>query len=157
LARAFAVNGNLPDFVGNAGRFQLFLGFTDGCDFRIGVDHRWDRVVIYVPRATRNPLGAGDRLIFRLVRQHGAFAHVADAQTPGTLVWKWSSVTTRPRESRFTPASSSPSPSVYGRRPIATRITSASKLSRAPALGRFDRNRKRAALLLDSYNLGARA
>src|ERR1700722_3514580 len=29
----------LPGIIGNAGRFQLFLGFADGGDFRVGVNH----------------------------------------------------------------------------------------------------------------------
>src|ERR1700694_4666958 len=51
---------------------------------------------------------------------------------PGTLLAKAPSTTTRPRLSRFTPAASSPSPSVHGTRPIATSTTSASTISAAP-------------------------
>src|SRR5258706_1283626 len=54
------------------------------------------------------------------------------AQMPATLVRKCASVITRRLESRLTPTSSSPSPSVYGRRPMATSIASASIVSRAP-------------------------
>jgi hypothetical protein len=57
---------------------QLFLGFADHRDFRIGVNHRRNGVVIHVPGAARDDFRAGDSLVFRLVRQHRAFAYVAD-------------------------------------------------------------------------------
>ncbi len=58
---------------------------------------------------------------------------------PGTLVAKCPSTITRPRLSFFTPASSRPSPSVKGTRPMATSTTSASMVSRRAAGRRLDR------------------
>ncbi len=78
FARAFAVNGKLADLVGDARGLQLLFGFPDRRDFGIGVDHRRDGIVIHVARAPGDELGAGDRFVLGLVRQHRAFAHVAD-------------------------------------------------------------------------------
>lgn len=48
------------------------------------------------------------------------------ANIDGTEVWKRSLTGTRPTESNFMPTFSTPNPSVYGRRPVATRTVSAS-------------------------------
>mmetsp|Transcript_4544 Transcript_4544/g.18232 ORF Transcript_4544/g.18232 Transcript_4544/m.18232 type:complete len:228 (+) Transcript_4544:430-1113(+) len=56
------------------------------------------------------------------------------AYTPGTLVWNLPSTCTRPRASSCTPASSRPSPSVYGVRPTDTSTTSTSIVSVSPPL-----------------------
>mmetsp|Transcript_23077 Transcript_23077/g.52055 ORF Transcript_23077/g.52055 Transcript_23077/m.52055 type:complete len:273 (+) Transcript_23077:693-1511(+) len=54
------------------------------------------------------------------------------AKIDGTLVLKWSSTSMRPSRSVWMPSASSPRPSVYGRRPMATRQASASSSEALP-------------------------
>src|SRR6185437_9464526 len=48
LGTAVGGHRKLADVVGDAGGFQFLFRFYDGGDFRIGVDHVWNGVVVYV-------------------------------------------------------------------------------------------------------------
>jgi hypothetical protein len=70
--------GKFANLVGDARRLQFLFRLAHTRHFRRGVDDRWNGVVIHVARAARDVLDAGDRFVFRLVRQHRAFAAIAD-------------------------------------------------------------------------------
>jgi hypothetical protein len=50
LGAAIGAERKLADIVGDAGGFELFFGFSDGRDFRIGVDHIRDGIVVHMAR-----------------------------------------------------------------------------------------------------------
>src|SRR6185503_9359568 len=56
----------------------VFFGLADARHFRRGINHRRDGVVIHMAGFSRDVLDAGDGLVFGLVRQHRAFAYIAD-------------------------------------------------------------------------------
>src|SRR6185437_8712506 len=70
--------GEFADLVGYSGGFQFLFGFADTCHFRRGVDDGGNGVVVHMPRAARDVLDTGNAFVFGLVRQHRAFARVAD-------------------------------------------------------------------------------
>ena len=85
LARPLAVNGKFADVVGDAGGFQLFLGFADRGDFRIGVDDVRDHVVIHMAGLAGEDFGDRDAFVLGLVRQHRAGDDVADGIDAGDI------------------------------------------------------------------------
>ena len=78
LGAGIGGEGKLADLVGDAGSLELFFVFADGGDFRESVNHRRDGVVIDVSGLAGDQLGTGHGFIFGLVRQHRAFAAIAD-------------------------------------------------------------------------------
>ena len=77
--------GKLADIVGDAGGFQFFLGFPDRGDFRIGVDHVGDGVVVHVPGLPDQDFGDRDAFVLGLVRQHRPGDDVADRPDAGDI------------------------------------------------------------------------
>ena len=65
---------------------QLFFGLSDGGNFRMGVDHRGDGIVIDVPVARHDPLDAGHALFRRLMGQFRPADAIADGKTSGAAV-----------------------------------------------------------------------
>src|SRR6185437_6563413 len=126
LGAGIGGKGELADLVGDAGRLEFFLRLADARNFRRGVDDSGDRIVVDVAGLARDPFGAGDGLVFRLVRQHRALAAIADRPDAGNIGGVVRVVTTRPRASSFTPVFSRPSLSTKGRRPMETSMISVS-------------------------------
>src|SRR5581483_1380365 len=80
LGATVGSEGEFAGVVDDAGLLQLFFGFTDGGDFRIGVNHVGDHVVVYVAGLPGENFCHGDALVFRLVRQHRPGDDVADGE-----------------------------------------------------------------------------
>src|SRR6185437_3953258 len=85
LGAGIGGKGELADLVGDAGRLEFFLRLADARNFRRGVDDSGDRIVVDVAGLARDPFGAGDGLVFRLVRQHRALAAIADRPDAGNI------------------------------------------------------------------------
>src|ERR1700679_3267852 len=64
--------------VGPAAGLDLFLGLSDPGDFRGGIDHRGNDLVIHLAEEARDQIGHHHALFLALVREHGAAHHVAD-------------------------------------------------------------------------------
>ncbi|MNQ93076.1 hypothetical protein D3C85_1085230 [compost metagenome] len=77
LGPAVGGEGELADPVGAALGLQLLLALAHGGDFRAGVDHVGDDVVIHLGGLAGNALDADDGLVLGLVRQHRAGGDVA--------------------------------------------------------------------------------
>ncbi|MNT33155.1 hypothetical protein D3C72_1690670 [compost metagenome] len=75
-----AVGGEreLADFVLAAFGLELLFGLANAGQFRAGVDHPGNQVVVDLMGFTGNPLDAGHCFIFGLVREHRARGHVTD-------------------------------------------------------------------------------
>jgi len=65
------------------GGFCGFPAHPDACEFRPGVDHGRDRVVVHVTGHARHALHARDAFLGRLVREHRAGDDVADREDAG--------------------------------------------------------------------------
>src|SRR3990167_2748484 len=66
------------DVDGNALALQLLLGLADPGDFRMGIDDRWDQVVVHLGLVPGDALGNHHTFFRGLVRQHGAANHVTN-------------------------------------------------------------------------------
>ena len=73
----------------NAFSFQLLFVLADPCNFRVGVDNRWDQVVVHLGFVALDALDNHDAFFGSLVRQHHAANHVTngvDAWNGGSAV-----------------------------------------------------------------------
>jgi hypothetical protein len=52
--------GESADFVLNAIRLELLLGFTDPRNFWVSIDNRWNSIVIDMAMSRLDVLGGGD-------------------------------------------------------------------------------------------------
>ena len=75
----------LADIVGDAGGFQFLFAFPDGRDFRIGVDHVRNGVVVHVAGLPDQDLGHRHPLVFRFMSQHRPGDNVADRPDAGDV------------------------------------------------------------------------
>ena len=85
LGAAIGGERKFADIVGDAGGFQLFLGFADGGDFRIGIDHVRNHVVVHMAGLAGEDFGDRDAFLLRLVRQHRPGDDVADGIDAGDI------------------------------------------------------------------------
>ena len=78
LRPAVGGKGKLADLVGASFGLQLLLGLAHGGNFRFGVDHPGNRLVIDLGSMPGDSLDTGDGFIFGLVRKHRPGGHVAN-------------------------------------------------------------------------------
>ena len=75
--------GEFAGLVGDACRFQLFLGLADRGDFRRGVDNAGNDIKIHMAMLASHDFGNGNAFVFRLVRKHRALDHIANGIDAG--------------------------------------------------------------------------
>ncbi|MNE39447.1 hypothetical protein D3C80_1334030 [compost metagenome] len=78
LRPAVGGEGKLADLVGTSFGLELLFGLADTGQFRTGVDHPGDEVVVDLMGLAGDPLDAGHRFVFGLVREHRAGGDVTD-------------------------------------------------------------------------------
>ncbi|KAI9910639.1 hypothetical protein PsorP6_010427 [Peronosclerospora sorghi] len=77
---AIGHHGELADIVPDAFSLEFLLRLAHGSKLRERVDHTGNRIVVDMPVLPSNVFHACNPLFFRLVRQHGAFDHVANGK-----------------------------------------------------------------------------
>ncbi|MCY1443479.1 hypothetical protein D9M71_598970 [compost metagenome] len=82
LGPAVGGEGKLADLVGTSFGLELLFGLADAGQFRTGVDHPGDEVVVDLMGLAGDPLDAGHRFVFGLVREHRAGGDVTDNPDP---------------------------------------------------------------------------
>src|ERR1700722_9941732 len=85
LGAGIGGEGKFSDIVGDAGGFELFFGFADGGDLRIGVNDVRNDVVVHMAGLADEDLGNRYAFLLRLVRQHGSGNGVADRIDAGDV------------------------------------------------------------------------
>jgi len=83
LRPAVGGEGKLADLIGTALGLELFFSLADAGQFRSGIDHVGDQVVIDLASLAMDLLDTRHRFIFSLVREHRPGGHVADHPDPG--------------------------------------------------------------------------
>src|SRR5580693_10710135 len=85
LGASIGGEGKFSDIVGNAGGLELLLGFADGSDFRIGINHIRNDVVVHMAGLAGENFGNRDAFFLGLMRQHRAGNGVADGIDAGNV------------------------------------------------------------------------
>ncbi|MNK78658.1 hypothetical protein D3C87_982990 [compost metagenome] len=83
LRPAVGGEGELADLIGAALGLQLLLGFADAGQFRFGVDHVGNQLVVDLAGLADDLLDAGHGFILGLVREHRPGRHVANYPDTG--------------------------------------------------------------------------
>ncbi|MNK95770.1 hypothetical protein D3C87_1160240 [compost metagenome] len=83
LRPAVGGEGKLADLVGTAFGFQLLFGFANAGQFRPGVDHVGDQIVIDLPGLADDLLDTRHGFVFGLVCEHRPGCHVTDHPDAG--------------------------------------------------------------------------
>src|ERR1700722_3874048 len=85
LGAGIGGEGKFADVVGDTGGFELFFGFADRSDFRIGVDDVRNDVIVHVASLAGKDFGNRDAFLLRLMGQHGSGNGVADRIDAGDV------------------------------------------------------------------------